>query len=163
MLRHPLIHALVAPAKQDYSFHLRQLMRDCLVKHAALWRQNDDCLFRLAAHALIATGNSQRCNAVCDGFGLEYHALAAAERTVIDGAMAVMRERPQVVDPYVNEPSFARLAHNAVIQRSTKEVRKNRYDLKLHSRVPFKPYRRRFFPLPPSAASACCCSRSFLP
>ena len=38
----------------------------------------------------------------------------------------------EIVDANFNEPSLARLAHDAVIQRPAKKVRKNRQDLELH-------------------------------
>jgi hypothetical protein len=50
--------------------------------------------------------------------------------------MPIVRERPQIVDANFNEPGFTRLAHNAVIQRPTKKVRKNRENLELHSGLP---------------------------
>src|SRR5208337_5030743 len=50
--------------------------------------------------------------------------------------MAVVGERPQILNANFNEPGFARSAHDAVIQRPAKKVRKNRQYLELHSGLP---------------------------
>jgi hypothetical protein len=55
--------------------------------------------------------------------------------------MPIVRERPRIVDPYINEPSLARPAHDAIIQRSTKKVGKDRQYLELHSDLPVAPGR----------------------
>jgi hypothetical protein len=67
-----------------------------------------------------------------DGLRLEHHSLAAAKRPVVYGAMAIVRERPQIVYANFNEPGIARPAHDTVIQWPAKEVRKNGNDLELH-------------------------------
>jgi hypothetical protein len=66
--------------------------------------------------------------------GFQQHAFAAAERAVIDGAMAVVREGAQVVHVNVHETRLARPPHDSVIQRACKKFRENRDDLELHGR-----------------------------
>src|SRR5947199_49907 len=65
-------------------------------------------------------------------FRLQDHALAAAERAVIHAAVFVFRERPQVVDFNFRQTHLAGPAGDAVLQRSAKEVRKDRDDVGLH-------------------------------
>src|SRR5271169_4606861 len=78
----------------------------------------------------------RRLQAFEDGLRLKHHPFSAAKRTIIHRTVAVVRERPQVVYRNLNETGLARPAHNAVIQRPAKKVRKNRQDLELHSGLP---------------------------
>ncbi len=71
-----------------------------------------------------------------DGFeqrlGLEHHALAAAKRAIVDGAMAVVSERAQVLHADVDEAGFAGPADDAVVERSRKKFREDGNDIKAH-------------------------------
>jgi hypothetical protein len=46
--------------------------------------------------------------------------------------MTIVREVPQIVNQDFNELGVARLAHNAVIQRPAKKIRKDSQDLEFH-------------------------------
>ena len=51
-----------------------------------------------------------------------------------DGAMAIVRERAQVVHAYLHETRLARAPHDSVIERAGKKFWKNRDDIKPHGR-----------------------------
>ena len=77
-------------------------------------------------HSLSPRRKLQRLQTFKERFRLEHHALAAAERAVIHGAVLVVRELPQVVDFDRRQAHFAGPAGDAVIQRSVKEAGEDR-------------------------------------
>src|ERR1700722_16004645 len=80
-----------------------------------------------------------------DRFRLEHHALAAAEWAVIHGLVAIMRKGPQIVDFDSYQAGFFSPADDSVIQRSAKEIRKDRDNVDLHrgTRTKSSPQRHR--------------------
>jgi len=78
---------------------------------------------------------AQRLQAFKNRFRLQDHAFAAAKRPVIHGAVLVFRKRPQIVNAYFHQARFACPANNSVIQRSAKEVGKDRENVDLHLRT----------------------------
>src|SRR3974390_2138024 len=70
-----------------------------------------------------------------DRFRLQDHALAAAKRAVIHGAVPVFRKVPQIVNADLYQSRFAGPAHNTKIQRPGEEFRKDREDIDLHGRT----------------------------
>ena len=63
---------------------------------------------------------------------LQQHAFAAAKRPVIHRPMPVLRPRPQIVHPNLDQPRFPRLLNHAVLERPPEKLRENRHDVKLH-------------------------------
>ena len=61
-----------------------------------------------------------------DRFRLQDHALAAAKWAVIHSAVPIMCKCPQIVDFDIYQSSFPSPPDNAVIQRSAKEIGKDR-------------------------------------
>jgi hypothetical protein len=59
------------------------------------------------------------------GFWFQYHALAAAKRPIVHGAVAVFRELPEILNVRVNQSGLARSADNSVFEWSGKELWKN--------------------------------------
>src|SRR4051812_20220572 len=129
MLGHTLIHALVTTADQNQPLKLRQFTCDLLVEALAL-RGKQNNTFR--GGPLLAGTHSHCFHTFKDRFRLQYHALAAAKRAVIHGAVPVFRKRPQIVNNYLNQACFASPPSDSVIKRATKEIRENRDNLNLH-------------------------------
>src|SRR5262249_27642616 len=83
-------------------------------------------------------------------FRLQDHALAAAERAVVHGAVLIVRKVPQVVDLNLRQAGFLHPADNAIIQRSAKEIGKDRENSDLHRRL------KTYFPGRFISLPACC-------
>src|ERR1017187_6002916 len=76
--------------------------------------------------------NPQRFHCLGQRPGLQHHAFASAERTIVDGAMPVMRKVAQVVHAHHHQPLDLRAPHNAVLKNSRKESWKDGDDFKPH-------------------------------
>ncbi len=63
---------------------------------------------------------------------LEHHALAAAERAIVHGLVAVVSELPQIVHANIDQAGLSGSADNAVVERSGEELREDGDDVKLH-------------------------------
>ena len=81
---------------------------------------------------VVESAARERFDSLEQRLRFQHHAFAAAERAVVHGAMAVVRERAQVVHAHVHQASFARAPHDSVIERTGKKIRENGYDVKLH-------------------------------
>ncbi len=135
---HALVHAFIAPADQDHALESRKFLGHGLREHLALRGKQDHARLCGPSYALVSRGHIQRLHALEQRLRLEHHAFAPAERTIVHRAMLVGGEVPQIVHRDFNEPGFARAAHDAVIQRPAKKVRKNRDDFELHRRTLLK-------------------------
>jgi hypothetical protein len=71
--------------------------------------------------------------AVEDRLGLEDHAFAAPEGTVIHGTVAVVREGAQVVGLDRNQASLDGATEDAVVKRAGKETGEDRNDVEGHA------------------------------
>src|SRR5204863_2613354 len=65
-------------------------------------------------------------------FGLENHSFAAAERPVVNRAMAIRSEIPQVMDSNIHESFFASPANDTEIERALEELGEDRNDIESH-------------------------------
>ena len=102
-------------------------MRDGLRKAAALCRQQDD---RLAGGvALGFRRDVQRLDRGSQRLGLQHHAFAAAEGTVIDRAVTIMGEGAQIDRAYRRNPLPQSTRNDAVPQRAFKKIRKDGDDV----------------------------------
>src|SRR5262249_27474866 len=63
----------------------------------------------------------------------QHHAFAAAIRPVVNGLVLVFGEVTQIDDPNVHELRGARPAQNNAVEEACEQLRKDRYDIKLHS------------------------------
>ena len=75
---------------------------------------------------------AERFDAVKDGLGLEDHAFAAAEGTVVHGAMAVVGEVAQVVGGDVDRAAGDGPAQDSVVERAGEEVGEDGEDVEAH-------------------------------
>lgn len=94
-LRDALIDSFVAAADENDAVEGGETAGGGLSEALALRGEQDDGLA-----GGVATGlgrDLERFDAIEDGFGLEHHAFAAAEGTIVDGAMTVMREAAEIV------------------------------------------------------------------
>jgi hypothetical protein len=66
--------------------------------------------------------SAERLDALEDGLGLEDHAFAAAERAVVDGAMAVVGEVAQVVGGDLDCAGGDGPAEDSVVERAREEA-----------------------------------------
>jgi hypothetical protein len=64
--------------------------------------------------------------------GLQHHSLAAAKWPVIHGAMAILRERTQILYVHLDERRLARAPQDPVIKRSGKELWEYGDEVKSH-------------------------------
>ena len=78
-------------------------------------------------------GDSDGVQGCGDGFGLEHHAFAAAEGSVIDRAVTVVGKGAQIVDAYLDETLGERTAQDAVFKDAREEAGKDGDDLKAHT------------------------------
>jgi hypothetical protein len=86
----------------------------------------------LSVSSVVNSFTQQRFDGLKQRLRFQDHAFAAAKRAVVNGAMAVVRVCAQVVHAYVHQMRFARPPHDPVIERTTKKVRKNSYNVELH-------------------------------
>jgi hypothetical protein len=92
----------------------------------------------MACYPFFAGSNVQRLQTFKERFRLEHHALAAAERAVIHGAVPVVRELPQVVDFDFRQAHFAGSAGDAMIQRSAEKAGEYRENIGFHRTLNLK-------------------------
>src|SRR5262249_28728904 len=67
-----------------------------------------------------------------DRFGLKNHSFTAAKWAVINRAVAIGREVPQIMDSNFNEPLLTTSPNDAKIEWTFKELGENRDDVKNH-------------------------------
>ena len=97
-----------------------------LVETFALRREQHHALLRSAGNAIFPRPQLERFQTFKDRFRLQDHALAAAKWAVIHSAVPVVRKRPQIVDFDIYQSNFPSPSDNAEIQRSAKEIGKDR-------------------------------------
>ena len=78
---------------------------------------------------------------LCDRLDLHEHALPAAVRLVIDGAMAVVRPVAQVIRLKIKKAGLAGAAQNRCGHDGLKHLGKDRKGLNQHVVLPTCPYR----------------------
>src|SRR5205823_8902592 len=83
----------------------------------------------------------------------QHHALAAAKRPVVDSAVTVFGERPQILNVRMNQCGLARPADNSVLKRACEKLRKNGDEIKSHS--PFLQYLGLSTPRPANGIADC--------
>jgi hypothetical protein len=64
--------------------------------------------------------------------GLKHHAFTAAEGAVVHGAVAVVRERAEVVDADFDQAGVLRAAQDAVVERAAEEVGEDGDEVEAH-------------------------------
>src|SRR5215469_14070117 len=126
------VDSFVASGEQNDTIERGELGGDRLAESSPLCRKQDDALVRSSPDAFLAGGESERIQTFKDRCRLQDHAFAAAKWAVVHGAVSIMRELPQIVDFNFRQAHFRGPAGNAVIQRSAKEVRKDRDNIGLH-------------------------------
>ena len=94
-----------------------------------LWGDLSIGLLVAVTGAFLAARNPQSFNTFKDWFRLQHHTFAAAEGSVIHGAVAVVGKRPQVVDDYFYQSRFTGAPDNSVIERSAEKVWKDGNDV----------------------------------
>ena len=67
-----------------------------------------------------------------DRSGFQHHAFSSAERPVIDGAVAIVREGPQVMGNHLHGAHTDGAAENTVLKRTGEEPRKNGQNVEVH-------------------------------
>jgi hypothetical protein len=133
-----LVDAFVTAADEDHAVEGGETASGGLREALALRGEQDHGLFvRLAGCAGGFGGKGQGLEAVEDGLGLEDHALAAAEGTVVDGAVTVVGEGAEVVDVGSGDAGAegARddaVAQDALVGEGAKELRKDGEDVEAH-------------------------------
>ncbi len=75
----------------------------------------------------------QRSQRLGQGLRLQHHAFPAAKRPVVHGPMAVVGERPEIVDTHLDQPLGQRPAQDSILEDARKEARKDGDDLKFHT------------------------------
>ena len=123
MFGYALIHAFIASAEQHHAVELGQPSRVRLAKQFARSREQHDRRLRLLRKRIPHA--HQRFHSLEQRLGLEHHAFAPAKRTIVHGAMAIMREFAQILHVNMDQAGFSRTAHNAVIERPGEKFRKN--------------------------------------
>src|SRR5438128_7444188 len=138
MSGHAFVHAFVAATNQDEAILQREAARRLLREtFSGGGKKNDGGLFaRRICLRGIADGMAEKR---FDGFkkrlGLEDHAFAAAEGTIINGFVAVFGELAQILNMNVDKTSFAGAANDSVIERAGKEFRKNSDEIEAHAKA----------------------------
>src|ERR1700730_2901554 len=126
MFRYTLIHALVSTTDEHNAIESRQFGRNALGKSLDLRRKKHHRMLRPSRNSIFAWREMHRLQTFKERLRLEHHALAAAERAVIHGAVLVVRELPQIVDFDFRQAHLAGPAGNSVIQWPTEKAGKNR-------------------------------------
>jgi hypothetical protein len=78
---------------------------------------------------------AQRLDALEDGLGLENHAFAAAEGTVVYGAMAVVGEVAQIVSGDLDRAGGDGAAENSVVERAGEKTGEDGEDVEAHGHL----------------------------
>ena len=132
MFCYALVHALIPPANQDDAFKRREAPRRLLPKKFARRRKQPN---RASLPSRGAFSGKQRFHGIENRLWLHHHAFTATKRTIVHGAMAIMREIPQIMDVCLDQVRFPRTPHDSVIERSSEEFRENCDEIKTHKRA----------------------------
>ena len=92
-------------------------------------------------HGGLGTLGADGLDGLGDGLDLHEHALPAAIRLVIDGAMAVVRPIAQVIRLKIKKAGLAGAAQNRRGHDGLKHLGKDRKGLDQHAVLPTCPYR----------------------
>jgi len=125
VLGHALVYAFVAATNQEKFIVATQAPSRFLRKALALGREQDDALVWLAL-------GPDAFHGVEDGRWFEQHALAAAERAIVDGTMTVMRPGAEVVDVDLEQAEFGGLGDDAILEGALEEVGEDGEDAEGH-------------------------------
>src|SRR5271155_743667 len=144
MFGDPFVYAFVTAANQDDALQLGESPSGFLAEHGAgRGKQNDrGTLAGNCGRAQAFSRGEQRFHRGEQRLGLHHHALAAAERTVVDGAMTIVRERAQIMNVRLDQIRFACAAHDTVIERTTEELREYGDQIKSHWDLSYRNTRR---------------------
>src|SRR5579863_4029919 len=125
MLGHTFIHALIAATDQEELVKLAEPARGLLIEALALSREQHQALLggSLGPDAFHGFKNGRR---------LQQHAFAAAEGTVVDGAVTVVRPVPEIVDLDLDKAGSRRVGHYAVFEGTVEEVGEDGQDAESH-------------------------------
>ena len=118
---HSFVDAFVPAADQNHLFRFRKPQRFGLIESAGLPRS--------APRLRLARVLPNRFNRLENRFRLENHSFAAAERPVVDRAMPIRGEIPQIVDSNFNEALFSAPPDDSKIERAFEELREDRDDV----------------------------------
>ena len=105
---------------------LRQLAGDGLSELPTHGRHQND----------IRSFRRQTLDSFKERFGFQDHAWPAAERSIIDGLVPIMRPIPQVVNAQIERTLLPRPADHADVQRSHQHLGKQREHVNSHARTP---------------------------
>jgi hypothetical protein len=67
-----------------------------------------------------------------DRSGFQNHAFSSAERTIVDCAMAIVREGPQIMGNHLHGTHTDRAAKNPMLEWTGEEAGENGQDVKMH-------------------------------
>lgn len=115
------VHAFVAAADQQEFVELCVGSGGGLFELAALGGEEHDA----AAGIALRTAGEDGFDGFKDGFALQEHAFPAPERSVVDGAMAVVGPVAEVVELDVEEAGFTGSVNDAMVERAAEEVRED--------------------------------------
>ena len=122
-----LVDPFVAATDQNDLICFREPQRFGLIERPACGAEHDH--FN-SGGAVLSLPN--RLDRVENRLGFENHSFAAAERPVVDRAMAIRSEIPQVVDSNIDESFFASPANDSEIERALEELGEDRDDIESH-------------------------------
>src|ERR1043166_6185825 len=128
MFDDPLVDPFVAATDQDHLICFREPQRFGLVERPACGAENND--FNNSGGAVLSLSNC--LDRLENRFRFENHSFAAAERPVVDRAMAIGSEIPQVVDSNIDESFFASSANDSEIEGALEELGEDRDDIESH-------------------------------
>jgi len=124
------VDAFVTAADEDDAGECGEAAGGRLGEALALGGEEDDGF--VGGVAGFFGGDGEGFEAVEDGLGLEDHALAAAEGTVVDGAVAVVGEGAEVVGVGLCDAGAKGAGDDAVGERAGEEAGKDGEDVEAH-------------------------------
>ena len=137
-----LVDAFVTATDEDQAVEGGETAGGGLREALALRGEQDDRLLGWRAGGARGAaggfcGEGQGLEAVEDGLGFEDHALAAAEGTVVDGAVTVVGKGAEVVDVGAGQAGAERardhaVAQDALVGEGAEEVGKDGEDVEAH-------------------------------
>ncbi len=131
------VHAFVTAADENRAILLREAASSFLIEAFTCSREKNDGRFLWRCNFCCRVADrlvEERFDCFKKRLGLEDHAFAAAERAVVDGAVAVLRELAQVLDVNLHDAGFGGAANDAVLQRTSEEFRKDSDEVEAHRR-----------------------------
>jgi hypothetical protein len=129
-LANALIDALVAAADEDDAVECGEAAGCGLGKALSLGGEQNDGLFGGVAGGFRC--EVEGFEGFVDGLGLEDHALAAAKRAVVDGAVAVVGEGPEVVGMGAGDPGTKGSRDDAKVEWAAEKIGEYGEDVEAH-------------------------------